>query len=82
MKRVSKNLLTMAIAGLLIACVLAAYLTRDTGRAASKQPAPNTASPIDERLEQTARQMNKIWRAKLYGSPITSSIRRSPAPCA
>jgi small-conductance mechanosensitive channel len=60
MKRVSKNLLTVVIAGLLIACVLAAYLTRDAGRAASKQPAPNTASPIDERLEQTARQMAGI----------------------
>jgi len=60
MKRVSKNLLTVMVAGLLIACIFAAYLTRDAGRAASRQPAPNTASPIDERLEQTARQMVTI----------------------
>jgi small-conductance mechanosensitive channel len=57
MKRVSKNLLTVAIGGLLIACVLAAYLTRDAGRPTVKQPAPNTTSPVDERLEQTARQI-------------------------
>ncbi len=60
MKHVSKNLLTVAIAGLLIACVLAAYLTRGPGRPAARQPAQNTSSPIDERLDQTARQMAAI----------------------
>src|SRR5580704_10288752 len=60
MKHVGKNLLTVAIVLLLAACILGAYLTRDAGRPTARQPAPNTASPIDERLAQTARQMVAI----------------------
>ncbi len=56
MKHVGKNLITVTIAVLLIACLLGAYLTRET-HVAIRQAQANTASPVDERLAQTARRM-------------------------
>jgi small-conductance mechanosensitive channel len=57
-----KNLAVSITVLLLATCVIGAYLTRDAGSGRSaKKPAPSAqAAPVDERLLQTARQMNSI----------------------
>ena len=58
-----KDLLALTVAGLLVACVIAAYLTRDasTNRIAVKKLAAGSdAPPVDERMLQTAIQMASI----------------------
>ena|SRR5579863_7111050 len=60
MRRI-KDLMATVIAVLLVACVVAAYLTRDagSGSVAAKKPATDSqAVPVDQRLLQTARQMS------------------------
>jgi len=55
-----KNLPAWVLAALLVFCVVASYLTRDTDAtraAAKKLPSGSTTSLIDQRMLQTAQQM-------------------------
>src|SRR5579863_581741 len=57
------GLLAAILAVLLVACLVAAYLTRDLGsnQTSARESAPaNSASPIDGRLLQSAQQMDAL----------------------
>jgi hypothetical protein len=56
------SLLAIALVLLLIACVVAAYLTRGVRSNVSpnKQPAANAYSPVDQRFLQNANEVNAL----------------------
>ncbi len=61
--RRAKDLVALLVAALLLACVVASYLTRDaaSGRIAAKKTAADSqTSPIDQRLIRSARQMASV----------------------